>query len=285
LTAPIATLAPIARASAALLLAALLVSAAAGAEEPSSATQAPAEPSVSEMERSFEGLLDTRKAANKQSAKVQDQIDDVADATDVLSAQYRTTQKQIASIRNYNDKMRDLIRSQEADLASVAQQLDRVDEVGRSVTPLMFRMIDALDEFVKLDVPFLPEERANRIKELRELMVRSDVTNSTKYRQIMDTYQIENEYGRTIEAYRDRIELNGQPSTVDLLRFGRIALVYRTLDGSQTGVWNQKTRSWQPLPDSFASGINEGIRVARKLAPPDLIDIPLLPPDVETASN
>jgi hypothetical protein len=234
-----------------------------------------ATPDVSEKREVLERTLDVRQEGNQAGVEAQKRIDEISDATDALLAQYRTVLKQIDSIRIYNNQMRELIASQEAELASLADQLDRVEEVGRSVTPLMLRMIDALESFVALDVPFLADERRERIAELRNLMSRADVTNAEKYRQIMEAYQIENEYGRTIEAYRDTLNLDGRETTVDLLRFGRIALVYQSLDESQTGVWNQESRAWQPLDASYRSAIREGLRIARKQAAPDLIRLPL----------
>jgi hypothetical protein len=143
----------------------------------------------------------------------------------------------------------------------------------------MLRMIAALEAFVKLDVPFLIQERTLRLESLQEMMVRSDVTNAEKYRRIMEAYQIENEYGRTIEAYRSTIEREGRESKVDFLRFGRIALVYQSLDGSEAGVWDQETRDWLPLDAGYRTAIRQGLRIARKQAAPDLIRLPLPAPE------
>jgi hypothetical protein len=112
--------------------------------------------------------------------------------------------------------------------------------------------------------------------DLQEMMARSDVTNSEKYRRLMEAYQIENEYGRTIEAYRATIDNTGAERTVDFLRIGRIALVYLTLDGQEAGVWNQEERGWVVLDNSYINGIKQGLRVARKQAAPELIRVPLL---------
>jgi hypothetical protein len=219
--------------------------------------------------------LGVRSGGNEEAADVQRRVDAISDETDALVAQYRTVLKQIDSIDIYNRQMRELIASQEAELASLEDQLSRVQRVGRSVTPLMLRMIDAIETFVALDVPFLIEERTERIAELRKLMTRADVTDAEKYRQIMEAYQIENEYGRTIESYRGVVELGGREATVDFLRFGRIALVYQSLDQADSGVWNQETRSWDPLDSSYRSAIRQGLRIARKQAAPDLIRLPL----------
>jgi septal ring factor EnvC (AmiA/AmiB activator) len=259
------------RTQSALACAAAIASAWLLAPDPSAAQ----EDDLAAQRDALEGAVERRTEGNAEAAEVQDRIDAISDETDSLVAQYRTTLKQIDSIRIYNGQMRDLISSQKAELASLADQLGRVELVGRSVTPLMLRMIDALEQFVALDVPFLLEERTKRVETLRETMARADVTNAEKYRQIMEAYAVENEYGRTIEAYRATIDIDGRETTVDFLRFGRIALVYQSLDETERGVWNQEKRSWQKLDSSYRSAIRNGLRIARKQAAPDLIRLPL----------
>ena len=218
---------------------------------------------------------EVRRAGNVEGAESQDRIDVISDETDSLFARYRTALREIDAIAVYNRQMQDLIDSQESEIGSLEGQLDRVDLVSRSVMPLMLRMIEALDAFVELDVPFLLDERSERIQALRDMMTRADVTNAEKFRTIMEAYQVENEFGRTIEAYRSTLERDGKEMTVDFLRFGRIALVFQTLDESEAGVWDQKSRSWKPLDDSYRASIREGLRVARKQSAPDLIRLPV----------
>ncbi len=238
-------------------------------QEPSADAEMPA------MKQALGSMFDERSEANDESATVQKHIDELSDQTDELLAKYRTVLKQIDSIRIYNHQLRELITSQEGELASLQDQLDRVEVVGRSVTPLMLRMIDALDATVALDLPYLIEERTQRIADLRKLMTRAAVTSAEKYRLIMEAYQTENEYGRTIEAYRSTIKRGDRDIKVDFLRFGRIALVYQTLDGMEAGMWNQEKKTWDPLDASYRTAIRQGLRIARKQAAPDLIRLPL----------
>jgi septal ring factor EnvC (AmiA/AmiB activator) len=235
----------------------------------------PADAEIPAMKRALGEIFDARSQENDESAAVQQQIDELSDQTDELLAKYRTVLTQIDSIGIYNHQLRELITSQDEELASLQDQLDRVEVVGRSVTPLMLRMIDALDATVALDLPYLIEERTQRIANLRKLMTRAAVTNSEKFRLIMEAYQTENEYGRTIEAYRSTLKRGGRDIKVDFLRFGRIALIYQTLDGREAGVWNQATKTWEPLDASYRTAIRQGLRIARKQAAPDLIRLPL----------
>jgi len=245
---------------------------------------APAPPAPQETPEVLEEVIDTRTEGNKATEASQQRIEAISDETDSLLAQYRTALKQIDSLDLYNAQMRDLLAAQQKELSSLASQLERVQLVGRSVTPLMILMIDALEKFVGLDMPFLLEERDKRVANLRALMARSDVTTAERFRQIMEAYQIESEYGRTIEAYRSTVKLDDRESTVDFLRFGRIALVYQTLDGSEAAVWDKEEKAWKPLEASDRSAIRDALRIARKQAAPDLIRLPL-PAPVDARSS
>jgi hypothetical protein len=202
----------------------------------------------------------------------QSRIDALSEETDKMLAEYRTRLKQIDALRIYNSQMEQLIASQDMEMASLRRQIDDVEVVGRGVTPLMLKMIDGLDAFVKLDIPFLKEERSRRLANLRDLMGRADVTNAEKYRRILEAYQIENDYGRTIEAYRGTLP-DGR--TVDFLRVGRIALIYQSLDADEAAVWDPAESQWIELDSSYRMAIKQGLRIARKQSAPDLIRLPL----------
>lgn len=209
----------------------------------------------------------------------QGKIEKLSDETDSLAVKYKTALHQIDALTIYNKQVKDLIASQQEEVAGLKKQIDEIELAGRLVTPLMFQMIEALDSFLELDVPFLPEERTSRVAALHEIMSRSDVTDAERYRRILETYQIENEYGRTIEAYSGSMQLEGQTRTVDFLRVGRIVLLYQTRDGTLSGAWDQKVRDWKPLPSSYRSAIRQGFRIARKEAAPDLLRLPVPAPE------
>jgi hypothetical protein len=220
-------------------------------------------------------VVSQRVKANETGAQVQQRIDKISDETDKMVIEYRGLLKQIAAIRVYNRQIADLIASQEAEQISLQAQIDDVELVGRQITPLMLEMIGALETFVELDVPFLPEERTVRVAGLRELMTRSDVTDAERFRRILEAYQIENEYGRTIEAYAGELELGGKTRTVDFLRVGRVVFIYQTRDRSEAGFWDQDARAWQPLSGEYRSAVRHGLQMARKQAAPDLLRLPV----------
>lgn len=145
----------------------------------------------------------------------------------------------------------------------------------------MLRMIDGLENFIQLDLPFLLNERRDRLDNLKVTMDRGDISTSEKFRLIIEAYKTELEYGRTIEAYRDNILIDDVETSADFLRVGRIALTYLTVDGSKGGYWDTNTKSWEKASSSIKRSTADALKVASKQAPPALIKIPVYRNDNE----
>jgi hypothetical protein len=121
----------------------------------------------------------------------------------------------------------------------------------------------------------LKDERKDRVANLQTLIDRADVTAGEKYRRIMEAYLVEVEYGRTIEAYRGELVVNNDARTVDFLRIGRVGLYYQTLDGGESGYWNSKRGAWEMLDAGYRTAVRDGLRIARKQMPPELLTLPV----------
>jgi hypothetical protein len=148
------------------------------------------------------------------------------------------------------------------------------------MTPLVIRMIDGLEQFVELDVPFHIDERRQRVAFLRGNLDRSDVSVSEKFRQVLEAYKIENEYGRKIDAYKGSVEIDGVERDVNFFRVGRVALLYQTTDTEVSGAWDQASRSWVQLDSGeYRNAIMKGLRVARKEASIDILNLPIAAPE------
>ncbi len=223
--------------------------------------------------------MQMQRNTQEASARSQEQVDSISDETQSLLMEYLTVTQQTDRLRVYNQQIEKLIRDQEEEKLSVRKQLQDVEVVEKEILPFMIRMVDNLAAFVKLDMPFLPEERRNRVLDLQSMMDQSNVTVSEKYRRVMEAYQIETEYGRTIEAYRGELGEGENVRTVDFLRVGRVLLAYQTIDRQETGFWNKATGQWEILPDSYRSSIEDGLRIARKQMAPDLMKLPVSAPE------
>lgn len=220
----------------------------------------------------LDGLLSNSLSSIDRGAEIQKKINSLDDKTRELFADYQLTLKEIESLRLYNDQLEKIISSQLEEIQTIMNQLVELDYTNQRVVPLMIKMIDGLEDFIALDMPFLPGERLTRVNDLKEIMDRGDVATSEKFRRVMEAYQIENEYGRTIETYRG--DLDGL--NVDFLRIGRVALMYQTSDGNNAGYFDPKSKSWSDASGSMSRSIASGIKIAQKISPPELIKIPLV---------
>jgi len=223
----------------------------------------------------LKSAIDTEVAANARAARVQQNIDSLADETQRMLDEYRLTLRRTESLKLYNQHVEGMLVSQQDEMASLRQQLQEVEITQREIVPLMLRMIDSLEQFVTLDVPFLLEERQSRIANLKAMLDRADVTAAEKFRRVLEAYQVEGEYGRTIGTYTGRVETGGQARTVEFLRIGRIGLMYLSLDGREGGIWNNSERAWQPLTGEYRAAVAKGLRIASKQAAPDLLELPV----------
>jgi len=216
---------------------------------------------------------------NQQARQSQARVDSLTEETRELLSEYKTVLKEIEGLKVYNTQLERQIESQDREMRQLAQSIDDVTLIERQITPLMLRMIDGLEQFVELDLPFLLNERRDRIETLREMMDRADVAVSEKFSQILQAYQIENEYGRTMESYGDTITINDTPRRVDILKVGRIVLVYQSPDGELTGFYNPITSQWEELADSYNTPVRNGIRMANQQLSVDLLTLPVRGPE------
>lgn len=228
------------------------------------------------QDQSLEPVVENAAEINQSARKSQLTIDDISESMQERLQQYKQIMKEIDGLDVYTRQLQQQVSNQEQEMADLNESIDQVSFVERQVTPLMMRMIDALDKFVQLDVPFLEQERSERIAGLRELMQRANVDVSEKFRRVMEAYQIETDYGRNIEAYSAEHSIDGDMQDVTFLRIGRVALMYKTRDGQHLGIWNQQERQWQELDSSHLIEIDQAISIARKQKAPDMLMLPIL---------
>jgi septal ring factor EnvC (AmiA/AmiB activator) len=212
----------------------------------------------------------------------QERVNQLDDETQKLLSEYRKALADTESYNAYADQLGAQVQSQREEIEGVNAQLVEVERTAREVTPLMQKMLDTLAQFVALDVPFLVEERAKRVTGLQQMMARADVTISEKYRRILEAYQVEMDYGRTIEAYEAKLGDGDGARTVQFLRVGRVSLLYQTLDGRETGYWDAQKKAWT-IDDEYQYSFKQGVAVAKKLSAPEMLVVPVpAPRDVKS---
>lgn len=229
--------------------------------------------------QSLDQVLKTQQGRTRLAQESQERIDKEVKKTRSLEDQFTAALKEIEGLKVYNTLLSLQVDNQKVTMNDLRSSIDQVEVINRQIVPIMTQMIAGLEQFVNLDVPFLKAERQERVAKLQDLMERSDVSVAEKFRKVTEAYQIENDYGSTIESYVDTLTIDGATREVDFLRVGRVALVYQSRDGALTGIWNKETGKWEALGNEYRNQIKEGLQIAKKQKAPDLILIPTQAPE------
>lgn len=225
--------------------------------------------------------VDAAVQAGQAARAAQSRIDTLDDQTRAALERYRAAIWQAQQLKVYAEQVEPLLATQEAERASLQAQARELGESARDITPLLLRMLDGLDKFVALDLPFLQAERKERIASLRKLMTDPATPPAEKYRRILEAMRIEGDYGRGFGAERMELADAGGKKIVDVLRVGRVALYSLTLDGREAAYWDAATKTWKPLPGSYRSALREGLKIARETAAPVVVTLPVPAPGAE----
>jgi len=223
------------------------------------------------VEVNMESILEVGRENQKLSASSQDKIDKTESQTDKIVNEYKVVAKQVEGLKLYNEQKRIQIQAQLDLMDKLDEQLVQVVVMQRQIPPLAEKMLDSLEDFILIDTPFRLEERRGRIDLVRSSLSKPKVTASEQVRQVLEAYNIESEYGRKIDTYEAELEDGTQ---VNVLVIGRIGMFYQTKDEQQSGVWNNETNDWEEV-SGYRTAIRDGIRMAKKLAPTDMLLLPV----------
>jgi len=222
-------------------------------------------------------LVDEGLDRLKQNQGSQQLIDADLENIQAMEREFQEELQLLDSLNMYNAMLQRQLDDQQSQINKIKTSINNVTLIERQIMPLLVRMVDALDSFVTIDLPFLKKERSARVSDLKDLLVKSEYTTSEKTRRVFEAYQIENEYGYTIESYKGRVDLSGEQFAVDFLRIGRIGLMYRDLAGERVGFWNTQSNTWHPLTErQYKRHITKGLKIAREEISPELITLPIV---------
>jgi len=215
--------------------------------------------------------IDASQAANNASKASQQRVDGLDDQTKQMLERYRAATWQAQQLNVYGQQLEEIAGQQDAEKLSLQRQLTEMDNTDREIMPLMLRMLGSLEKFVDMDLPFLKQERMERIASLKRLMADPEANTSEKYKRILEAFQIEADYGRTLGV--ERAEVDGK--VADVLHVGRTALFYLSIDGDAAGRWNAIGGKWEPLDRSYVKSVRQGLRIAREQTAADLLTLPM----------
>lgn len=217
---------------------------------------------------------------NQAAVRSQETITRLSNSTSTLFEEFKVENDNLESMLVLNAGLRKQISIQEQQIATIQQSITDVAIVTQEMPFLMNKMLSSVEQFVELDLPFQLDMRRQRLQFARDAIDSPDVSIAEKFRQILVIYQNENNYGRTHQTYPTTLTIDGVERDVDILRVGRIALVYQTKDRTLTGAWDKESRSWVELDaGQYRTEVQRAIAVSSGLTSLSIMDLPISAPE------
>ena len=209
-----------------------------------------------------------RQATQQERERWQTEKEDRIAAYETLEAR----RSELLAARNALQKEidRQLARNRE-----LTDQLAKLTAITQDIEPFLEETRVRLAALLEREPALLPAERGRRLERLQSLLQDPSIDIGEKYRKAMEAFFIEAEYGNTVDVYQQAITAAGQPVTVTILRLGRLALFYQSLDAKSCGYYDRGAARWLPLDGHHNRAIRTAIEIVRKQRPAEMVNLPI----------
>lgn len=222
----------------------------------------------------------TEKQLQQQAVVIQQQIEQLDAQRQADFQEWRQLRRQTLLLEAHNERQAQWNQRLQEQITSLEEQLNSLDATREALEPLLLQMLTRLEAFIQHDLPFRQDERLFRVRELKSLMQRVDVSHAEKLRHLLSTWRSEVEQGRSLEVSREfvRLQEDAEQERLTLLRMGRIGLYYLSEDQQRAGYWSATDQAWLPLGRAARQEIIKGLGLAEERGLPEFLTLPLSVP-------
>ncbi len=216
------------------------------------------------------------KNAIQIEGQAQKEVDNWASEKDDLVSETRTIQTTNTWLDYQIQKYNLYINRLNQEIALLNTKKLEARKVREGLEPYLEKeVLVRLERFIATDLPFYEAIRAQGVNDIKNTMSDPHSTLAEKLRQVLSVLEIEANYGKDVGTSDVTLTIDGKETEVTLLRIGRVAMFYTSLDGKKIGMWNDQERRWEPLPKNHERDISRAMQMARRERTIGLINIPV----------
>ncbi|BCS87634.1 DUF3450 domain-containing protein [Pseudodesulfovibrio sediminis] len=208
-------------------------------------------------------------------ASAQKQYLQWTDRKETMAAEIRDMKATESWLEFQNRKYANYVKKQEEVIAELQRRKEEAKRIKMELEPELETVVDRLERFVAADLPFLVEERRQRIQFLRDSLNDYHLLLSEKLRRVFEALLVETEYGRNIATSTQELTINGQQTVITVFRLGRTALFYQTADGAEVGYWDRTSKDWVLLNEDYSHTLRQARDMAERKRAVELLDLPI----------
>ncbi len=221
-----------------------------------------------QLKETVTGTVDIRQETQRQE-------DRWANEKVALEARYRASKAHVDSLEKQAALWEGKIGFLREQVDELNRRIEESERLEANLNEILAGVTSGLEQAVEKDLPFLPEERAQRLAFLRETLAQTDVSGAEKLRHLLEALLVECEYGDTVEVYEQRIQVGGEPVFANVFRLGRLSLFWQTPDGNRVGEYGRLAERWVELPQRYVRDIGAAVEMAEKRRPIELVKLPV----------
>jgi FtsZ-binding cell division protein ZapB len=207
--------------------------------------------------------------------KTQKDIEKWSEKKSLLEAEYDALMENNTRLVTEREHLTQALETMQERIGNLENQIEAMEKISEKLKPFLFGVHKKLVESVNQRLPFLQEERSERLANLKKTLDDPQIVLGEKFRKVMEVLFIEAEYGNTVEVYQEKIFLSDEDVLVNVLRLGRISLFFETLDQTTTGYFDLEDNQWKVLPKSANHDIRIAMEIGSKQRPADIVTLPL----------
>ncbi|MFA9394177.1 MAG: DUF3450 domain-containing protein [Halodesulfovibrio sp.] len=196
-------------------------------------------------------------------------------------AQINNKQVEFDWLTHQKNKYSRYIKTLEGNIAEMKRQQQELEMIANAVTPLLENTVARLEFFIDEDQPFLSKERQERMSNIKKALADPHLAQAEQLRRVLETLEVETEYGSGIEIDSEDVVLEGQPLRAETVRAGRLGYYCVSPDKQQVGIWSPVKKEFVMVADSNKQAVLSLRTIARRK---QIVEVTPLPLAIEVTS-
>ena len=227
----------------------------------------PVRPRPEKAQKKLTGAIQTEAAAQAKADDWNFQKDDIV-------SEVRDLQTRLIWLQYQKKKHEIYVQGVKDNITDLENRKLAARKLRESLEPYLEEVVARLETFVSKDLPFLDQERAQRIAFLKNTLNDYHLDLGEKLRRVYEALGVEATYGKMVTSSDETLNLDGKDTEVTVLRLGRLAMFYQSLDAEKIGFWNSKSGRWESLGREYSQMIRQSLEMARRERTVQLITLP-----------
>jgi hypothetical protein len=215
-----------------------------------------------------------QEALQKQQA-VQEEVQAWSEEKQALVQKILSLQTKKKWLQLQNEQHAAYIQQKENSIDRLEEQEEVARSLRMELEPYLSEVVDKLEARVEADLPFLPQEREDRLQFINQSLTEYGVSLSERLRRVLEALTVEAGYGTSVGVNDRELDIEGSPVQAQVVRLGRVGLLYVTPDGGSAGMWDRGSQEWKYLDQDMAKEVQKTVDIIQERRVAELVTLPL----------